>query len=304
MATAGKISDYVGVIEILKGIFTYKGCKFQCAAATPEGIDALEDMETNDDDVFLITYPKSGTIFIQQVVSLILNEGHRHRKENIVNIDRAPWIEYNIKKRDLKNIPSPRLFSSHLPYHLVPRGLRNKRGKVIYIVRNPKDVMVSFYYFEFICKSLIPSPNFEHFMEKFLKGEVFGGCWFDNVTGWCAHKENFNCLLIQFEDMVKDLRSVVLKICQFLGKDLDDQEVDLVVEQATFKNMRSDPNANYETLPNEFINKELGRMLRKGTIGDWKNVMTVAQNERFEQVCREKLEKLPIKFIWDLNEGK
>ena len=45
-------------------------------------------------------------------------------------------------------LPSPRLLSSHLPYHVIPKGQDEATTcKYIYIARNPKDVVVSFYHF-------------------------------------------------------------------------------------------------------------------------------------------------------------
>uniref|UniRef100_A0A8C5RYP4 Sulfotransferase n=1 Tax=Laticauda laticaudata TaxID=8630 RepID=A0A8C5RYP4_LATLA len=87
------------------------------------------------------------TVWTQNIVSLILYEGHRDGTENITLIDRAPWLEYNIFHVDLPNRPSPRVICSHLPYYLIPKGLQNKRAKIIYVFRNPKDVLVSSYHF-------------------------------------------------------------------------------------------------------------------------------------------------------------
>lgn len=44
--------------------------------------------------------------------------------------DRIPWLEYKIKNKDYANLPLPHVFATHLPYYLVPRDLRNKRGRV------------------------------------------------------------------------------------------------------------------------------------------------------------------------------
>ena len=60
----------------------------------------------------------------------------------------------------------------------------------------------------------------------------------------------------------------MLKICSFLEKELSEEDVDAVVRQATFQNMKSDPRANYENI----IRKEIGTrnneatFLRKGDI--------------------------------------
>lgn len=64
--------------------------------------------------------------------------------------------------------------------------------------------------------------------------------------------------------LLQDLRSAVLKICDFVGKKLSDDEVDSVVRQATFENMKKDPRANYENLPNDVVDKDRGSFLRKG----------------------------------------
>ncbi|KAM6355847.1 amine sulfotransferase-like [Podargus strigoides] len=281
-------------------VFKYKGFYFGINT-TPEYVATLEDFEINDSDIFITTYPKSGTVWTQNILSLIIHEGHRNGTENVDMINRIPWLEYNVNHLNYADLPLPRLFATHLPYYLVPRDLRNKRARVIYVTRNPKDVLVSYYHFSKYMKTVEEIPDFTLFMERFLAGKVLGSSWIDHVEGWYSHAEDFNILFLTYEEMKKDLRSAVLKICNFVGKKLSEEEVDSVVKQATFENMKKDPRANYENLPDEFVEKDKGSFLRKGTVGDWKNIMTVAQSERFDQVLKEKMKSLPIKFTWDIN---
>ncbi|XP_074436993.1 amine sulfotransferase-like [Larus michahellis] len=282
-------------------LFKYKGFYFG-ANTSPEYVASLEDFEIKDSDIFLTTYPKSGTVWTQNILSLIIHEGHRNGTENMETMERIPWLEYNVKNKDYADLPLPRVFATHLPYYLVPRDLRNKRARVIYVSRNPKDVMVSYYHFSKYMSAVEEVADFNLFMERFLAGKVLGSSWLDHVAGWYSHAEDFNILFLTYEEMKKDLRSAVLKICNFLGKKLSEEEVDSVVRQATFENMRKDPRANYENLPDDLVAKDKGSFLRKGTVGDWKNIMTVAQSERFDQVLKEKMKILPIKFIWDIND--
>ncbi|XP_032999545.1 amine sulfotransferase-like [Lacerta agilis] len=285
-----------------KYLFTYKGCYFQPDLTSVEYLDSLEDFEIRDSDVFLVTYPKSGTVWTENILSLIYHEGHRDGSEKLTLLDRVMSLEYNIGNVDYASRPSPRLFASHVPYYLVPKGLRNRRAKVVYVVRNPKDVLVSYYHFSKTSLKLEEVEDFGIFMERFLAGKVLASLWLDHVEGWYSHRDDFNILFLTYEEMKKDLRSSVLKLCNFLGRRLTEKEVDAVVDQATFNKMKADPRANYEFMPPEFMDYSKGHFLRKGTVGDWKNMMTVAQNERFDSVFKERIEKLPIKFCWDINE--
>ncbi|XP_008850408.1 amine sulfotransferase-like [Nannospalax galili] len=284
-------------------LFNYKGYNFEKPLVKIGDLENMEDFEIRDDDVFIITYPKSGTIWTQQILSLIYFEGHRNSTENIQTLDRAPFFEYNIHNVNFDKMLSPRVLTSHLPYYLVPKGLKNKKAKILYIYRNPKDILTSYFHFSKWLVTLEATHTIEHFMEKFLDGKVVGSRWFDHIRGWYEHRHNFNILFMRYEDLKKDLRSSVLKICSFLEKKLSEEDVDTVVRQATFQNMRSDPRANYDDIiKNEIGTRNEGKFLRKGTIGDWKHHLTVVQNERFDSIFQKNMKNFPLKFIWDMNE--
>uniref|UniRef100_A0A8C6VPA7 Sulfotransferase n=1 Tax=Naja naja TaxID=35670 RepID=A0A8C6VPA7_NAJNA len=285
-----------------RDLYLHKGCYFVPVVSSPQNIDSLENFEIRNDDTFIITYPKSGTVWTQNIVCLILYEGHRDGTENRTLIDRAPWLEYNLYNVDFTNCPSPRVICSHLPYYLIPKGLRNKRAKVIYVFRNPKDVLVSSYHFYKMLTFMETAKEFDAYFERFLAGKVPSSLWLDHIEGWYAHKGDFNILFLSYEEMKKDLRSSVLKICNFLGRELTEKEVDDVVDKATFDNMKMDPRANYKLLNPTIADTSKGVFLRKGIVGDWKNIMTVAQSERFDRVFKERMEKLPFKFCWDIQE--
>ncbi|KAH0622244.1 hypothetical protein JD844_024381 [Phrynosoma platyrhinos] len=283
-----------------KYLFKHKGSYFLQDTVTPEYIDSLEDFEIRDSDVFLVTFPKSGTVWTQNILSLIYHEGHRNGTEDTNVIDRVPWLEYNVRKRDYVNRPSPRLFATHLPYYLVPKELRQGKAKIIYVARNPKDALVSRYHFSKLYFKNEKVEDFETFMEMFLAGKVVGNLWLDHIEGWSAQRDNLNILFLLYEEMKKDLRISVLKICNFLGKKLTEEELNDVVEKASFDKMRLDHRANYINTSSGILNSN--QFFRKGTVGEWKNMMTVAQSERFDSIFMERMEKLPFKFFWDINE--
>ncbi|XP_071225021.1 amine sulfotransferase-like isoform X2 [Salvelinus alpinus] len=193
----------------------------------------------------------------------------------------VPFLEKNIRQID-NNKPSTRTFASHLHLSSIPQGLREK-GKVIYIARNPKDVAVSLFHLQNFTKVLKSEPDFNTFLIQFLKGEVVGGSWFDHVADWYAHKDEFDILSLRYEDMIKDTRGAVVRISNFLGKKLDDQTIDTIVDKSSFKNMKEDPQARRDKQHPEFF-EQSGSFIRKGKVGDWKTMFTVAQSERFDQI--------------------
>uniref|UniRef100_A0A8C1L9R4 Sulfotransferase n=1 Tax=Cyprinus carpio TaxID=7962 RepID=A0A8C1L9R4_CYPCA len=265
---------------------------------SPEVVDQIQNFEIQDSDVFVITYPKSGTIWLQQILSLIEVKGDVTATINQLNSERVPWIELLDSRKQFVSAPSPRICVSHLPYKFMPVGLKQKKGKVIYVARNPKDVLVSYYHFHKYANINCLTSNSQHISCV----SVFGNCWFEHVKSWFSHKDEMNFLYITYEDMIKDLRSVVERITSFLARNLTSQQLNDVIEHSTFKNMKNNPQANYQQIPVILLNHQLGSFLRKGTVGDWKNYFTVAQNERFDRVYQQKMKDVPLSFIWDMND--
>ncbi|KAG1945831.1 amine sulfotransferase-like [Pimephales promelas] len=289
--------------EISDKLITYKNTVLSLEKdhdVTPEYIDSLEHFETKHDDLFLVTFPKSGTVWTQRIITLIYEEDFPDKAKQST-YEQMPWLEYCLKGENYSIRPSPRLFCSHLLQPLIPKALQTK-GKIIYVMRNPKDVMVSYFHFSNNMTNLDSTESMGEMLEKFFTGCMIGGCWFDHVKGWITNKDKYNILILTYEEMIKDLRSVVVKICEFVGKNLSDAAIHKVVETATFKHMKQDPLANYESVAQEVMKDSKGVFLRKGTVGDWRNSLTVAQNECFDRVYQERMKDLPLNMVWDMSE--
>uniref|UniRef100_A0A3P8UFQ2 Sulfotransferase n=1 Tax=Cynoglossus semilaevis TaxID=244447 RepID=A0A3P8UFQ2_CYNSE len=242
----------------------------------PKDLDALLDLELRPTDVFVVTYPKSGTVWMQQILVQIMDAAHPEQAEDLTNRTRVPWLEEQLIDQPFRDRPDPRIFGSHLPPDMLPCDVQKKRVKVVYVWRNPKDVLVSAYHFAQSWVLLKPPTSFEEFFQQFLDGDEY-----------FEAREHLDIHFVQYEDMLKDLRGEVEKLCLFLGQSLTEEQMDRVVETSTFNNMKVNPKANYKDL----VEKERysKNTMRKGVAGDWKNHFTVAQNERFDQVFKEKM---------------
>ncbi|XP_059212906.1 amine sulfotransferase-like [Centropristis striata] len=237
---------------------------------------------------------------MQQILVKIMDAVHPDQVEDGTNRVRVPLLEDRCLDKVLGERPDPRVYRTHLPTNMLPHGVKTKRIKVVYVMRNPKDVLVSLYHFAHSWVLLETPKSFEDFFQDFLDGNAFMGSWFDHVREYYNEKDQMDILFVRYEDMLKDLRGEVVKLCAFLGKDLTDEAIDHVVETSTFKNMKTNPNANYmELLEKQRYQKDT---MRKGVAGDWKNHFTVAQNEYFDQVFAERMSDLPLSFTWELKQ--
>ncbi|XP_072471953.1 sulfotransferase 2A1-like isoform X5 [Notamacropus eugenii] len=292
-------------------------------------VEAIERMwnefEFRDQDVIIVTYPKSGTHWMIDILSLIDSKGDPSWVKSVPYWKRSPWIEFKNQSEIIKNQSDPRILTSHLPILLFPKSYFTSKSKMIYVARNPKDVITSLYHFNNQLPFYSKPSTFEQLFVDFLQGHLNYGSWFDHIKGWLSWRDSEKFLLVTYEELHQvlnsalgiqrkiedtpcpkrarrlnvyttylcmDVHASVKKICQFLDKKLSEEEISSVAQNASFQVMKKRIIGEKEGRPLENIEILNTIIMRKGICGDWKNHFTVTQMETFNKVYQEKMNGL------------
>ncbi|KAB0338212.1 hypothetical protein FD754_024737, partial [Muntiacus muntjak] len=73
--------------------------------------------------------------------------------------------------------------------------------KMIYLIRNPRDVFVSGYFFWRSAKFVEKPESMEEYFEWFIQGNMPFGSWFDHTRGWMSMRDKENFLILSYEEM-------------------------------------------------------------------------------------------------------
>ncbi|XP_030278670.1 cytosolic sulfotransferase 3-like isoform X3 [Sparus aurata] len=221
--------------------------------------DNVQNFKARPDDILIATYPKAGV--------------------------------------DLANkLPTtPRLIKTHLPVQFIPKSFWEQNCRIVYVARNIKDNVVSYYHFGRM-NSLQPEPgDWSTFLHDFMEGKMVFGSWYDHVNGWWEKRQTYSKLhYMFFEDMIEDCGREIDRLCSFLGLSPSAEEKEKVTTGSKFDNMKQNKMANYSTV--QVMNHKVSPFMRKGKVGDWKNHFTVAQNEKLDEDYKQKMKNATLKF--------
>jgi hypothetical protein len=219
------------------------------------------------DDIFIITYPKSGTTWVLAMLYQILTDGNMdfgHIDDNY------PWFGY-FKGRNFDGLKSPRIFRSHRSYWHFP----NFPGRYIYVYRNGMDVAVSFYYH---LKRFDQNLAFDNLFNSWMKNGCGHGLWARHVAAWLHHKQNINILFLKYEDMIASREATVRKIAAFCKVDLKESEMPRILERSSFEFMKE-----HETQMAPQLGLTDPGFFRRGKPDTWKTHLNPEQTSRFKQ---------------------
>ena len=182
------------------------------------------------DDTFIVSHPRSGNTWTR---FLIANLTHPNELITLMNIDRfVPDTEAQ-SRRFLEKVPRPRLIKSHQCYDA-------RYKKVVYIVRDPRDVAISYYHFQRKYRHIADDYPINTFVQRFVTGEASDyGSWWEHVMSWLGPRHNNpGFLMLRYEDMTANTEHELTRIANFLGLKPTPEQLAKCVEQSSAERVR------------------------------------------------------------------
>ncbi|KAG8192699.1 hypothetical protein JTE90_009723 [Oedothorax gibbosus] len=287
---------------------------YLCKTFSPQCFQEALDYKPKPGDVFICTYPKCGTTWVQNIALYIFRKG-KELEDPLDVLRCTPFID-KLGQQGIERMPRPGAFKTHLPFSHIPYS---SEAKYIFVARNPKDCCTSFFHHT----KMLPgfgfwNGTFDEFFEVFMEGEVEYGDYFDHLLSWYPHRNDPNVFYTTFENMKNNASAVTLDLAKFLGEEYieaiekDSAVLDNILLYSGLDYMKKNEiwNPKYITeskqelfdsydgfrYGDEFLEtldapKDLPDTIfvRKGVVGDWKNHLSPEQNERLERRFLERL---------------
>ncbi len=239
-------------------------------------------LEIFPDDMFIVSYPKSGNTWVRFLVANLL---HPDPTDFTTMETRVPTI-YQQTSRQLSSFARPRVLKSH--EYFDPRYPR-----AVYVVRDPRDIAVSYFHYSKRKGFVTEASTIDEFAGVFLEGRLNRfGTWHENVASWLAARDGTQqMLLVRYEDLRKDTPGELRRIARFLDIDGSDAVIARAVEASSFERMRQLEEASTGTTLH-LKHKLDVPFVRKGVAGGWKQELPESFKAQIERAWGPLMERL------------
>lgn len=170
---------------------------------------AGRNLRCRPDDTFIVSYPKSGNTWLRFLVANLL---YPQSPVTLLDADRlVPSVDGRSRKF-FQRMVGPRMIKSHYPFEPAYE-------RIIYIVRDPRDVAVSQFHYQVKRRVLDESHPIEDFVARFVAGKVCPyGSWGENVGSWMAARRHHSGFLwLRYEDLHLRTEMELLRIASHLN---------------------------------------------------------------------------------------
>jgi hypothetical protein len=261
------------------------------------------DYQPTAHDVVACCYSKSGTTWLLQITVQIAFRG-KAEFDDLHQI--VPWPD---APQNLARYVIP--LSNTSTQELAPTSLRVIKthyalgavpfvpgARYIALVRDPKDVCVSFYHYVRRLFWGPLTPSVEHWVNAFLSPDLAPEYWPKHLSSYWEVREQDNVLFLTFEEMKQDLGRAVQRIAHFMDVDLTREEFEQVVHRSSFSYMKQNRNKfdPGQIFPWGAANANL---VRRGESGRSDELLSEALQNRIDDHFRNELERLGCDFPYD-----
>jgi hypothetical protein len=253
-------------------------------------------------DVFVMTYAKSGTNWMMQIAHQLIHHGNGNY-DHIHDV--VPWPDTQAMPGFMKKYAIPlseatgwqtapeprRVIKTHYNWESLPHA---DVARYIAVIRDPKDIFVSNFFF--IRDVYGPAmPSLDTWFKLYLSDDfMFGGSWAINTAGYWAERHRPNVLIVSFKSMKLDLRATVLKVAEFLDVHVSDEVIDEVCRRSSFEYMKStdDKFQIGKIIPW----RQPGAMIRKGAQGSSSELLSLERQREVDTHFMAELKQLGSDF--------
>jgi hypothetical protein len=225
-------------------------------------------------DVFLVGHPKSGNTWLSYMLGIAMRKNFRTKQITLANVQEF-FPAIHARDRAIaaySHLSSPRIFRNESPVY------GEFYPKTIYIVRDPRSVLVSYYH-----HALHDLGEYEWTLEAYIEEMLTYGCirrlepelvrWDKHVSYWLERSKHQPVKFVKYEEMKRDRRQVLEDVIKFIGFARDDEDIALAVEQSSFESMRKNEET-YGAEPYSGTKGERGYFVRNGKVDGWKKELT------------------------------
>lgn len=262
---------------------------------------ALEQYEATEHDVFVATFAKSGTNWAMQMCQQIAHRGaadfeHIH--------DVVSWPETEVPGIVPFDDPSPlfasptgmRVIKTHLPIPPVPYS---PEAKYVAILRDPKEVVVSSYYFLLGIWGIRHRVTPAQWVKLWLKPNLIATAWAAHTSCFWNLRERPNAVVRTYGQVKADLPGTIDAIAACMHVDLTADQRAQVIERSSLRYMKA--NASKFDPPNVPLEKATQRaeMVRRGETGKSDELINEEERALIDAFCREQLVRIGSDFPYD-----
>ncbi|CAL4067484.1 unnamed protein product, partial [Meganyctiphanes norvegica] len=311
------------IIQLMPGRWLYP-------AVFTNYADRYYNFKWRESDVMVMTWPKCGTTWMQEIIwNMKNNPNLDNPRATDMLFARSPFIEYDILLEGLnydppgpgdpmvqalksycpeanpsqglclqlaEQSPAPRIIKTHLPFSLHSPHLLNS-AKVVFVVRNPKDAIISYCHHVRLFKHQSFIGTLEDFVQYFMQDNLQFGSYSLMVKEAWEKRGHPNLHIVFYENLKTDIGNELRKLNNFIGTNLSETQLQNVVKWTSLEAMRGRTNedkvagsAKYNT---QVLEKD-GGFIRKGIVGDWREKFSPELNAELNQWIEKYIDPIGI----------